>query len=148
MAVAMLAALVAGCGAEHQEPVAMKPGLYLVDTGGNGVLFLKNGELEMQRCLSAGDLAALIRDPLGNVAYPWKRCREAPAETRGNAMSGERICGPDDQGRPWAHIEFSGSHTQDSFTLEGHSSHPGESFGMTDFRSGDFLITGKRTAAC
>ena len=144
-----MAALAAGCsGPEHQDPVALEPGLYLIDTGGNGTLFLKNGELEMQRCLSSGDAAALLRDPLGTIAYPWDRCREAPDPPRGNALSGERLCGPDDQGRPWAHIKFSGSHNADSFKLEGRSSHPGDTAGMTDFRSGDFAITGKRIAGC
>lgn len=143
------ALLAVGCsGPEGEDPVALKPGLYAVDTGGGEVLFLKNGETRMELCLAAADAAALLADPLGTLAYPWDRCREAPAPVRGNAMSGERVCGPDDGGQPWAHIQFKGSHGQDRFKLEGHSSHPGDRAGMTDFRSGDFAISGERVGDC
>lgn len=137
-----------GCaGPEHENPVALKPGLYEIKAGGNGTLFLKNGELEARQCLSATDAAIFRGDPLGTVAYPWDRCHEEPDLPRGNAVSGQRICQPDDQGRPWAHIKFSGSHTEESFRLKGHVS-PGDGSGMTDFRSGDFSFSGKRVADC
>lgn len=143
-----LAGLGACSGPEYQDPVALKPGLYEISATGNGTLFLKNGLLEAQQCLSPTDAAIFRGDPLGTIAYPWERCHEQPNPPRGNALSGERICNPDDQGRPWAHIEFSGSHNEDSFQVKGHVSHPGDGGGMTDFRSGDFSFSGKRVADC
>ena len=144
-----LAFLLGACsGPEHEDPVPLIPGMYEVKAGGNGTLYLKNGELEAQQCLSPTDATLVRGDPLGTLAYPWERCEEKPNLPRGNAISGERICGPDDQGRPSAHIKFSGSHDQESFHLEGHVSHPGDGAGLTDFRSGDFSISGKRTGDC
>ena len=55
-------------GPEHEVPVALNPGLYEIKAGGNGTLFLKNGELEARQCLSATDAAIFRGDPLGTVA--------------------------------------------------------------------------------
>lgn len=106
---------------------------------------LPSREYQGKLCFSAADAAAFPRAPLARIFLEWPQCSTADAEPKGNALAGKRTCG----GRLPAWINYSGSHTANSFVIEGSVAQGHDETPMAlHLGSGDFTIVGKRVGGC
>lgn len=131
--------------AATEPPVDLLPGLYEVSIGGGTMVGLASGGYEGKLCFSARDAAEFPRRPLNRISPEWSNCSTRANAPKGNALGGTRSC----EGRLPARITYSGSHTADSFYIEGSvaQGHDETSMAM-HLGSGDFTILGKRAGAC
>ena len=148
-ALAALALLLPALGCtkpEDEPPVSLQPGLYEVRAGGSTVIELKSGERTGRICLDATATSYLPTDPLASLVEPWENCISDIEPPKGNAIRGARRC----EGRktPMRAV-FSGSHTTDSFEIQGEVTQgDDEGGGVMHLGSGEFSISGKRTGNC
>ena len=130
--------------AASEAPVALKPGVYHVAIGGGTMVKLASGAYDGELFFSAEDADAFPHHPLRHIFPEWPACSSVDDEPRGNALKGKRTCG----GRLPAWINYRGSHTGDSFVIEGSVAQGhDESSRAMHLGSGDFTITGERVRA-
>lgn len=145
MSVGLSAFLLAACTTkpEDQQPVELQPGMYEVLVGGGTLVQLKNDERRGEVCIF--DAAQFESAPLAQIQSPPEDCLDEAAEPRGNALGGTRKC----ERRTPIVIEYSGSHTTDSFELKGTVAQgTDENASVMRLGSGDFSVTGKRKGDC
>ena len=131
--------------AATERPVDLRPGLYGVSIGGGTMVSLASGGYEGKLCFSASDAAEFPQRPLNRIFPEWSNCSTRDNVPKGNALGGARSC----EGRLPARFTYSGSHTADSFYIQGSvaQGHDETSMAM-HLGSGDFTILGKRAGAC
>ena len=143
---ALLALAACSKSPELQPPVDLQPGLYEVTVGGGTMVELRQGGRSAAICFAADNAAAFPTDPLTHIIESWPDCSSDQAHPKGNALQGQRSC--PDRKTPVL-LTYSGSHTTDSFRLEGTVSQGSdEGGGVMRLGSGDFTITGKRLGPC
>lgn len=132
-------------GAANERPVELVPGLYEVSIGGGTMVRLASGGYHGKLCFTSSDAAEFPRRPLLHIFPEWSNCSTVDAAPKGNELGGKRSC----EGRLPALITYSGSHTANSFYIQGSvaQGHDETSMAM-HLGSGDFTIEGKRTGAC
>jgi hypothetical protein len=131
---------------EEQDPVELQPGLYEVVVGGGTLIESRSGNTVDRVCLDPAQAASFPTDPLDPLVKPWNSCSTELDEPKGNAMSGSRKC---KARRMPMTATYSGSHTMDSFAIDGLVEQgSGEGGGVMHLGSGEFHITGKRVGDC
>lgn len=150
----MLAALlcVAGCSNPQSEtPVLLQPGLYEVTVGGSSIVQLESGVRTASICFGPDHALALPKDSLSHIVGEWDGCSDMPGDPKGNAIGGSRTCeaGAGHRRKQSVLVTYSGSHSTDSFDVEGMVSQgDDEGGGIMHLGSGDFSITGRRMGDC
>jgi hypothetical protein len=143
---------VAGCSSpEKEQPVDLQPGTYEVTVGGGTIVALASGQRTDRICFQSDNAVAFPREPLSHIIEHWDDCSDELADPKGNAISGARKCTGGEGHRRKVSVlaTFSGSHSTDSFKIEGAVSQgEGEGGGIMRLGSGDFTITGHRVGDC
>ena len=141
------AAVLAGCSNPATEaPVDLAPGLYDVTLGGGTMIALKSNQRTDRICFAPENSLAFPREPLSHILPQWDGCADEAPQPVGNAIRGARRC--PDRKTPVA-IEYAGSHSSDSFTIEGTVTQgSGEGGGVMHLGSGEFSINGRRVGDC
>jgi len=143
------AALVAfaGCSKpEAEAPVDLAPGLYEVTLGGGTMIALKSDQRTDSICFAPANVLACPREPLSHILPAWDGCADEAQEPQGNVIRGARRCS--DRKTPVT-IEYAGSHSTDSFKIEGSLVQGSdEGGGVMHLGSGEFSISGKRVGDC
>lgn len=149
-----LAALagVAGCSSpETEKPVDLQPGLYEIAVGGGTIVELASGKRTDRICFQSDNAAAFPREPLSHIIEHWDGCSDELTDPKGNAISGARKCAGGEGHRRKTSVlaKYSGSHSTDSFKIEGAVSQgDDEGGGVMHLGSGSFSITGHRVGDC
>jgi Protein of unknown function (DUF3617) len=145
-AAAALLAL-AGCSnPETEPPVDLAPGLYDVTLGGGTLIELKSKQRTDSICFAPENTFAFPSEPLSHILPQWDGCADEAQAPAGNAIRGARRC--PDRKMP-LNLEYAGSHSTDSFTIEGTVMQgSGEGGGVMQLGSGDFSISGRRVGDC
>ena len=131
--------------AASEQPVALVPGLYDVSIGGGTMVKLASGEYAGKVCFTPADAAAFPHSPLTHIFPEWPGCSSSDIESSGNAVKGKRTC----ESRLPAWINYSGSHTANSFIIVGSVAQGHDETSMAlHLGSGDFTVAGKRIGAC
>lgn len=142
--VSILALVASGCGGPASEdPVDLEPGRYEIQAVARGL----GGESKSESLCILPDRATKFTDnPLQGIGI--KSSSECPLKTKreGNAFSGSQSCttGSSETGMASVKLDYEGSLTRNSFTIEGNTQLEVEGRNA----GGSFSVTGKRSGDC
>lgn len=145
------ALLLAACARDpaSEPPVALQPGEYAVQVGGGTLVELADHQRTGRVCLAEDAAADFPENPLGHLVEDWDGCADSADEPKGNALGGKRECDESDHRHTPVLVQYTGSHTADSFELHGAVSQGSDENGsVMRLGSGEFSVTGQRVGEC
>lgn len=151
---AMMMAGLAACAKPDpasEVPVDLLPGLYQVRVGGGTIVDLKSGGMSGEICFAIDNALAFPSNALSHLVPDWEGCSTSYDDPKGNAVSGLRTCPGGDgyRRKKTTRANFAGSHSTDSFLIEGEVRQgDDEGGGVMHLGSGPFQIKGKRIGDC